>query len=114
MHGRLINGGLEYAPINYKLDDGRIIMNFNKDEELMQKYGYKNVTHVIPDYDSTTQYIQISNYTETDEAIIINYEIIDLPGVEPIPTIEELIDRVETIENELLQQTTILEEEVNK
>ena len=35
MYGRLINGGLEYAPINYKLDDNRIILNFNKSEELM-------------------------------------------------------------------------------
>ena len=112
MHGRLINGGLEYAPINYKLDDGRIIMNFNKDEELMQKYGYKNVTHVIPDYDSTTQYIQISNYTETDENITVNYEVVNLPT--PIPTVVELSNRIVSIENELLQQTTILEEEVNK
>ena len=112
MHGRLINGGLEYAPINYKLDDGRIIMNFNKDEELMQKYGYKNVTHVIPDYDSTTQYIQISNYTETDENITVNYEVVSLPT--PIPTVAELFNRIVSIENELLQQTTILEEEVNK
>lgn len=112
MHGRLINGGLEYAPINYKLDDGRIIMNFNKDEELMQKYGYKNVTHVIPDYDSTTQYIQISNYTETDENITVNYEVVNLPT--PIPTVAELSNRIVSIENELLQQTTILEEEVNK
>ena len=112
MHGRLINGGLEYAPINYKLDDGRIIMNFNKDEELMQKYGYKNVTHVIPDYDSTTQYIQISNYTETDENITVNYEVVNLPT--PIPTVAELFNRIVSIENELLQQTTILEEEVNK
>lgn len=112
MYGRLINGGLEYAPINYKLDDGRIIMNFNKDEELMQKYGYKNVTHVIPDYDSTTQYIQISNYTETDENITVNYEVVNLPT--PIPTVAELSNRIVSIENELLQQTTILEEEVNK
>ena len=112
MHGRLINGELEYAPINYKLDDGRIIMNFNKDEELMQKYGYKNVTHVIPDYDSTTQYIQISNYTETDENITVNYEVVNLPT--PIPTVAELSNRIVSIENELLQQTTILEEEVNK
>ena len=87
-------------------------MNFNKDEELMQKYGYKNVTHVIPDYDSTTQYIQISNYTETDENITVNYEVVNLPT--PIPTVAELSNRIVSIENELLQQTTILEEEVNK
>lgn len=114
MYGRLINGGLEYAPINYKLDDDRIIINFNKSEELMGQYGYKNVINIVPSCDENTQYVQISGYDETDEAIIINYEIIDLPGVESIPTIEELIDRVETIENQSLEQTTILSEEVNK
>ena len=114
MYGRLINGGLEYAPINYKLDDNRVIINFNKNEDIMRQYGYKNVIDIVPGCDKNTQYVQISGYDETDEAIIINYEIIDLPGVESIPTIEELIDRVETIENQSLEQTTILSEEVNK
>ena len=114
MYGRLINGGLEYAPINYKLVDNRIILNFNKNEDIMRQYGYKNVIDIVASCDKNTQYVQISGYDETDEAIIINYEIIDLPCVEPIPTIEELIDRVETIENQSLEQTTILSEEVNK
>ena len=98
MYGRLINGGLEYAPINYKLVDNRIILNFNKSEDIMRQYGYKNVIDIVPSYDENTQYVQISGYDETDEAIIINYEIIDLPGVESIPTMEKLIDRVETIQ----------------
>ena len=114
MYGRLINGGLEYAPINYKLVDNRIILNFNKNEDIMRQYGYKNVIDIVASCNKNTQYVQISGYDETDEAIIINYEIIDLPDVESIPTIEELIDRVETIENQLLEQTTILSEEVNK
>lgn len=114
MYGRLINGGLEYASINYKLVDNRIILNFNKNEDIMKQYGYKNVIDIVPSYDKNIQYVQISGYDETDEAIIINYEIIDLPGVEPIPTIEELIDRVETIENQSVEQTAILSEEVNK
>ena len=114
MYGRLINGGLESAPINYELSDGRIILNFNKNEDIMKQYGYKNVIDIVPSYDENTQYVQISGYDETDEAIIINYEIIDLPGVESIPTIEELIDRVETIENQSVEQTAILCEEVNK
>ena len=114
MYGRLINGGLEYAPINYKLDDNRVIINFNKNEDIMRQYGYKNVIDIVPGCDENTQYVQISGYDETDEAIIINYEIIDLPDVESIPTIEEIVDRVETIENQSLEQTAILSEEVNK
>ena len=114
MYGRLINGRLEYAPINYKLVDNRIILNFNKNEDIMRQYGYKNVIDIVASCDKNTQYVQISGYDETDEAIIINYEIIDLPDVKSIPTIEELIDRVETIENQSLEQTTILSEEVNK
>ena len=114
MYGILINGGLEYAPINYKLVDNRIILNFNKNEDIMRQYGYKNVIDIVPSCDENTQYVQISGYDETDESIIINYEIIDLPDVKSIPTIEELIDRVETIENQSLEQTTILSEEVNK
>lgn len=114
MLAKIINGRLQYAPRNYSTDNGQLIINFNKNEELMKQYGYKNVIDIVPSCDKNTQYVQISGYDETDEAIIINYEIIDLPGVESIPTIEELIDRVETIENQSVEQTAILSEEVNK
>ena len=43
MYAKLNNGALEYAPQNYKLNDGRTIVGFNKSVALMTRYGFKEV-----------------------------------------------------------------------
>lgn len=75
MYARLENGVLEYAPVNFKLSDGRIIINFNKDVELMKKHGFKEVIVEEKNFDPTTEQIIIVDYVEQDEKIIILSEI---------------------------------------
>ena len=43
MYGKIINGKLIFAPMNYKTSDGVLITNFNTNEDLMKKYGFKKI-----------------------------------------------------------------------
>lgn len=83
MLAKIINGVLSYAPTNYKTDNGQLIVNFNKNEDIMRKYGYKEVIDISPTYDKDSQYIRVTSYTEDDTTITINYEVIDYPVPEP-------------------------------
>ena len=107
MLAKIINGRLQYAPRNYSADNGQLIINFNKNEELMKQYGYKEVIDIRPDYDEKTQHIKVLSYTDGD-VITVNYEIVDN---QVVVTLEE---RVLSIERQLSDQSTILSEEVNK
>ena len=110
MLAKVINGELSYAPTNYKTDDGRLITNFNKCEELMRQYGYKDVVDIRPAYNEETQYIRVVGY-EDEEVITISYEVVDKQISEPEITLEE---RVVLLEGQLFDQLAILSEEVNK
>lgn len=89
MLAKIINGALSYAPTNYKTDDGQLIVNFNKNEEIMRQYGYKDVVDIRPAYNEETQYIRILDYDD-GEVITINYGIVDK---EPLaPTEIELLE----------------------
>ena len=107
MLAKIINGRLQYAPRNYSTDNGQLIINFNKNEELMKQYGYKEVIDIRPDYDEKIQHIKVLSYTDED-VITVNYEIVDN---QVVVTLEE---RISSIERQLSNQSTILSEEVNK
>lgn len=77
-YGILINGKLEYAQNRYTTDDGKLIVNFDKNENLMKLYGFKPIIDVVPEYDGDSQYAVSSSYEETDDNIVINYEIKDI------------------------------------
>lgn len=77
-YGILINNQLEYAQNRYTTDDGKLIVNFNKNETLMRLYGFKPIVDVIPEYDIESQYAVSSTFEETDECITVNYEIKDI------------------------------------
>lgn len=77
-YGILLDGQLIYAQEYYFSSDGRMIINFNKSVELMTAYGFKPVFDNIPDYDEKTQYIVFSHYEETEEMIMIQYEVLDI------------------------------------
>lgn len=94
MYGKLKEGVLSYAPINYELEDGGLIVNFNVSKELMEEYGYKNIIDNPPMCDIKTQYLTIKDYTEDETSIIINYEINDKIIT---PTIEERLLSVEEV-----------------
>ena len=74
MFGKLIDGQLQYAQKNYDSEDG-LIVNFNTNEDVMKKYGFKPVTNVQPDYDLELEYLSVSGYTEEEDFIVVNYEI---------------------------------------
>ena len=55
MYGKVVNGEIVYAPYNYKLSDGTLIIGFNTNEELMMRYGYKEIVEHEVDYDPNTE-----------------------------------------------------------
>lgn len=103
----LNNGVLEYAPVNYKTSSGNIIVNFNKNVVLMKKYGYKEVINQTPSYNENTEYIVISGYAETENNIIINYEVKQL---EIVKSLDEKIEKLqeENKTQDILIDTTML------
>lgn len=116
MYGKIIDGVLEYAPEIFSLPNGQIIINFNKNKNIMKKYGYKEVVNQIPAYDPATQNVYISEYVEDYNEIIIVYGVCDIPAEES-PTdikIAELEDRIFMLEEFENIYKTILSEEVNK
>lgn len=97
MYGKLINETLEYAPNVYLAEysievekedeEGNIItetitenieiVNFDKNIELMKKYGFKEVIDIQPEYDINTQIAIVVGYIENEYSITIEYEIKD-------------------------------------
>lgn len=116
MYGKLIDGVLEYAPEIFRLPNGQMILNFNKNKNIMKKYGYKEVVNQIPAYDPATQSVYISEYVDDYNEIIIVYGVRDIP-VEESPTdtkIEELEGRIAMLEGFEDVYKNILSEEANK
>ena len=99
MYGKLVNGKLIEAPINYTSEDGNVITGFNKSIFHMIKYGFKPVNQNIPPYDAYSQRIVFSRYEETEDAILVYYDVID--KLKP-DSYEELQTKVTTLEEELL------------
>ena len=99
MYGKLVNGKLIEAPINYTSEDGNVITGFNKSIFHMIKYGFKPVNQNIPPYDAYSQRIVFSRYEETEDMILAHYDVID--KLKP-DSYEELQTKVTTLEEELL------------
>ena len=73
MYGKVVNGKIVYAPDNYKRPDGTLIIGFNTNEELMQRYGYKEIIEHNTDYDPVTEELYISNIQEDTTVIDVYY-----------------------------------------
>ena len=99
MYGRLVDGKLIEAPVNYTSEDGNVITGFNKSIFHMIKYGFKPVNQNIPPYDAYSQRIVFSRYEETEDMILAHYDVID--KLKP-DSYEELQTKVTTLEEELL------------
>ena len=99
MYGRLVDGKLIEAPVNYTSEDGNVITGFNKSIFHMIKYGFKPVKQNIPPYDAYSQRIVFSRYEETEDMILAHYDVID--KLKP-DSYEELQTKVTTLEEELL------------
>ena len=114
MFGKLENGNLTYAPTNLKLENGGIIVNFNKNIELMKKYGHKEIIDIQPSYDTETQYLTIEGHTETDTEIIVNYTINEMV-INNIPTLEDRVkelEEVNAIQDRLIDVSLLATDEI--
>lgn len=100
MYAKSINNNLEYAKENYELENGSLIVNFNQNEELMKRYGFKKVVDIQPNYDVVTEYLTISGYTEDDDNIVVNYTINKINIVEN-ESVEQKVEKLENIDIEI-------------
>lgn len=73
MYGKLIEGVLEYAPKIFTTSNG-VIVNFNSNKDKMIEFGYKKIEDNIVEYNTIDEYLEAS-YKETEDKIIINYEV---------------------------------------
>jgi len=101
MYAKLENNKLIYAPKNYDTGEN-LILNFNKNIELIKLHGFKEVIDNKPSYDNITHYLTISGYTENEDSITINYTINKIE-INNEPTLEERVTELE-LENEKLKQ----------
>ena len=79
MYGKLINGAIKYAPVNYLTEDNRMIFNFNTNVDVMKEYGFKEVINVVPSYDANIQTVTMDGYIEDADTITVKYVIIAVP-----------------------------------
>ena len=80
MYAKVKDGVLQYAPTNYLTDDNKMIFNFNRNVEAMIANGFKEVINIVPSYNATTQIVRNVGFTETEDAITINYVVEDNPA----------------------------------
>lgn len=100
MYAKLLNGVLEYAPVNYTLSDGRAIVNFNKNEVLMKKYGFKLVVDEKPIYNQDTEYLVITGYNEQETTVTVLYTIKQMELVDQEATIEFKIEQLKKTDSD--------------
>lgn len=79
MYGKLIDGVIKYAPTNYLTENGKMILNFNTNTEVMLENGFKEIINVVPSYDANTQVVTMDSYTEEDTTITVNYVVTAKP-----------------------------------
>ena len=79
MYGKLVNGAIKYAPVNYLTEDNKMIFNFNTNVDVMKEYGFKEVINVVPSYDANTQTITMDGYIEDADTITVKYVITAKP-----------------------------------
>lgn len=95
-YGILINNELEYAPNRYTTDEGQLIVNFDKNIEVMKQHGFKIVVDEKPEYDKDLQSLSVIGYEETVDSITIVYEVLNTPEPKPTPTLEERVISLES------------------
>lgn len=74
-YAKVVNGALIEAPKNYKLEDGRLILNFNLDADLMKMHGFKPVKRNKPTFNEETQTLVVLDFEDNEDVIVINYGV---------------------------------------
>lgn len=95
-YGILINNELEYAQSRYTTDEGQLIVNFDKNIEVMVQHGFKIVVDEKPEYNKDLQSLSVVGYEETVDSITIIYEVLNTPEPKPTPTLEERVISLES------------------
>lgn len=95
MYAKIENDKIIYAPKNYNTGKN-LILNFNKNIELMKQCGFKKVIDNKPHYDNSVQYITDNGYVENSDNIIIKYIINEIEEIQE-PTLEERVIHLEKI-----------------
>lgn len=95
-YGILINNELEYAQSRYTTDEGQLIVNFDKNIEVMAQHGFKIVVDEKPEYNKDLQSLSVVGYEETDDSITIIYEVLNTPEPKETPTLEERVISLES------------------
>ena len=76
-YAKVVNGALIEAPKKYKLEDGRLILNFNLDADLMKAHGFKPIKRNKPTFNEETQTLVVLDFEEVEDSVIVNYTIVD-------------------------------------
>lgn len=111
MYGKLVNGQLHYPPQDLICDDGKVILDFGSNETLLEQMGYKSIIKDIPTYNSTTQYLTIGGYTESDTEITVNYIVVNItadPKEEIVKQIKELQDENDMLKECILEMSEVV------
>ena len=108
MYGKIVNDKIEYAPSVFTTDDGRKIINFNKNVSIMKKYGFLEIENIVPMYDTETEEVVVLGYEVEVDKIVVKYNIIEKTIV---PTLEERVSNIEVLLN---AQASLFDEEINK
>lgn len=74
-YAKVVNGALIEAPKNYKLEDGRLILNFNLDADLMKAHGFKPIKRNKPTFNEETQTLVVLDFEDNEDVIVINYGV---------------------------------------
>lgn len=107
MYGKIINGKIVYAPKNFVTSNGALIINFNKNIELMKKHGFLEVEDVRPVYNPNYQEIIPNGYDISDNKIKVLYMVIDIPtsiNLRETISLEERVTELELMVEELTRK----------
>ena len=78
MYVKLVNGELIEAPEKLELEDGTILMEFNRSIDLMTQHGFKPLIDTKPNHNVDMQYCNFVGYYDTGRYIRCRWEIEDI------------------------------------
>lgn len=78
MYVKLVNGELIEAPEKLELEDGIVLMEFNRSIDLMTQHGFKPLVDTKPNHNVDKQYCNFVEYYDTGRYIRCRWEIEDI------------------------------------
>lgn len=113
MYGKLIEGKINYAPVNFMTPNNCLILNFNKNVSLMKEFGFKLVVEDKPSYDPNKYDLYVYEYIESNDDITIVYKARDKKKYDD-PELTSIKNRLYELEQQNQKYRIIFSEEVNR